>query len=130
MPPERRVVLGDAADGVSEPPLHVQARALHVRRRLSIASAQPDRRRELLRHRLELLARAARAPGIAHPLGFGELIFEVLDAPTVGLLGPVVAVEVEMEPSTVARGSTASEDKDREGRDPKARAARAVRDSR
>jgi hypothetical protein len=78
-------VLGDAADGVLEATLHVHARTFHVRRSLSVASAQADGGRELLRHRLELLARAAGASPIAQPLRFGELIFEVLDAPPVGL---------------------------------------------
>jgi len=66
---ERAVVLGNAAERVLEAALHVRSRALHVGGRLSVTSAQADRPRELLCHRLELFTRAGRAPAIAELLG-------------------------------------------------------------
>src|SRR5262245_58492951 len=88
--PERRILLLNAAQDVLDAPLHVDARALDVRRRLAASSAQANRSGELLDESVNLCLGALGAGRVAEAAGFFEDVAQVREAGAVPLPGLVV----------------------------------------
>src|SRR5262249_10069133 len=80
---QRRVVLPDAVDGVGDPALHVDARALRGAACASRASAEADRAGDLRAQRLRLGASPREASQIVPGFGLADLLLELDEAPPI-----------------------------------------------
>ena len=87
---ELGVALADALDGVLEPPLHVDARSLHVRSGPTVAPAQAHGAGQLRREGVDLFARSVGALEVTESLGLRDFILEALEALLVFRLGACV----------------------------------------